>query len=705
MLDAASMQEHSSPPLDPSTARGARLALAISIALAWVNLAMAGRWASEPGALHGWRLLPYGAALAATSWVLAVAWRRTSPMSGAEARIAGLLGTAILVGAFLAAFPPGVWNEVPFHDDWPGLMQLTLNGIATLREGAIAGWHWAFLGGYPTSADLSQSLAVPAWIPIAAFGPLPGFHLFLALVTAAIPCAAACDVGSSDGRRRGVLVAAVSSIVTAGYFATVMYSGMANSTAGAAAVAIALASSHAARRGRRWGGPVLVLALTMTLYSHAAFYIYGAACLAVEAVFYRDRRGALRSAAALAIAFVAALPLHWELLRYRTWFVTNNLYFEAPPAFDWNGLARQIWYATEMLGRPDRWFNDYGGLTYVFLPVLLFVAWRDRSRTGFYAWAAIAIVVSLRLNAPQLGLVAGRQLHLLPVLVAPALAGFLAGWMRGGPIGRAALLATIALFVAVPFAKVPHVVDVTAFDPALVARIRAAEGAMVLLENNPHWDMIGDPAVRTERSRFDVHYESLLPAATGKRFFGQPQDGYHRSRFRGLSLAGGGLAGRAIGTVPHGEFSALMRRWGVKHLFVWSDASRSYLGQHPQFSQAWAEGPWREFVLDGADTRSVLTDVGSGMLSDVTAVSGRVVLHGVAAGRPVIVRTHYYPAWQATSGGQVISLSDENGQMRFDAPVTGDAIVELQYDRRTWLLSAAVASLLAGMALLARWPA
>jgi hypothetical protein len=93
------------------------------------------------------------------------------------------------------------------------------------------------------------------------------------------------------------------------------------------------------------------------------------------------------------------------------------------------------------------------------------------------------------------------------------------------------------------------------------------------------------------------------------------------------------------------------------------------------------------------------------MLSDVTAVSGRVVLHGVAAGRPVIVRSHYYPAWQATSGGRVLRLSDENGQMRFDAPITGDGIVELQYDRRTWLLSAAVASLLAGMALLARWPA
>jgi hypothetical protein len=363
-------------------------------------------------------------------------------------------------------------------------------------------------------------------------------------------------------------------------------------------------------------------------------------------------------------------------------------------------MLRQIWYATEMLARPDRWFNDYGGLTYVFLPVLLFVAWRDRSRTGFYAWATIAIVLSLRLNAPQLGLVAGRQLHLLPVLVAPALAGFVAGWMGGGRVGRAALVATVALFVAVPFEKVPHVPDVRAFGRALVTRVAEAEGAMVLLENNPHWDMIGDPAVRTERSRFDVHYESLLPAATGKRFFGQPQDGYHRSRFRGMSLAGGGLAGRAIGSVPRDEFVALMRRWGVKHLFVWSTASGGYLERHPAFSRIWTDGVWREFVLADADTRSVVTEGGSARLEGLTPIGGRVVLDDVPAGTKVIVRTHHYPAWRATIDGTAVPLFPENGQMTFTSPIDGDGVVELAYDRRPWLTIGAIAGLLWGCVLL-----
>ena len=185
--------------------------------------------------------------------------------------------------------------------------------------------------------------------------------------------------------------------------------------------------------------PLLALALTLALYSHAAFYGYATVCLAVEALFYRDWRGVARSAVALGVAFVAALPLHWELVRYPDWFVTNNLYFEAPPSFDWPGLLRQIWWATEILALPWRWFNDYGGLTHVFLVVLAWMAWRDRTRAGFYAWATLAIVLTLRFNSPQIGLVAGRQLHLLPVLVAPALAGFISRHAPGGlpaPAGR-----------------------------------------------------------------------------------------------------------------------------------------------------------------------------------------------------------------------------------------------------------------------------
>ncbi len=675
-----------------------------AMALAWANVALAGRWASEPGALHGWRLYPYLALLTLSTITLLVTWsRRRDPLTSGESRVVSAAGAGLLAAAFLTTFPLSTWSQIPFYDDWPGLLQLTLNGIDTLRHGAFVGWQWAFLGGYHTSADLSQSLAVPAWLPIALAGPNVGFHLFLAVITAAIPIAAWRDIASADGPAAGAFAGGLTAVVVSGYFATVMFSGMANSTSGAASVAVALCASHAARRGERWGGPLLIVAMTLTLYSHAAFYAYGALCLGVEALYYRDVRGGVRSAVALGVAFVAALPLHWELVRYPEWFVANNMYFEAPPRFDWRGLARQIWYAIEMLWQPGRWFNDYGGLTYVWLMPIVWMAWRDRSRAGFYAWASVAVVLTLRLNSPQLGLMSSRQVHLLPVVVGPALAGFIAAHVPGGLATRVLLSATIACFMAVPFSAVPHFPDVRAFDPALVDRISQAGGHLVLLENNPHWDMISDPARRTERSRFDVHYEALLPAATGKLFFGQPQDGYHRSVFRGHSLAGGGYRGLAIDAVPPATFAAELRRWGVQTLFVWSDASTRRLAASPLFERRWQHGPWQQFDLVDADPRSVATTAGHATLLDLTPVGGRVVMAGVPARSPVVVRTHYHPAWSAAVDGRPVALRSMDGQMAFDAPPGGDATVELSYDRRPWLTALSLATLLAGLAVSWRW--
>lgn len=701
------MRSHSSAAASGRDGRIAAAALGLTLGLAWGNLALTGRWADVPGALHGSRLPLYSALLACATigLVLAVTSRRPAvpprPCPLAATAVAGA-GLLLLVAAFLTTFPPAVWTDIPFYDDWPGLLQITLDGIDLLSHGALVGWQWNFLGGYQTSADLSQSLAVPALLPVLLFGPTVGFHLFLALVSIAVPLAVYTDLRLEGDEIAARFSAGVAAVATAGYFGTVMRSGMANSTAGAAFVALALAGSHAARRGRRWGAPLLVLALTLTLYSHAAFFIYGAIVLGVEALFLRSWRPAVRAGVALAAAFLAALPLHWELLRYPGWFVTNNLYFEPPAAFDWQGLVMQVFYATEILLRPGRWFNDYVGLTHVALPVMAWMAWRDRTRAGFYAWATLAIVVLLRFNAPQIGIISSRQMHLLPVLIGPPLAMFLLRHAPGGWPLRATLLALLAVFVAVPFSGVPHVSGVRAFDPALVDRVASRDGNLVLLENNPHWDMISAPDGETEESRFDVHYEALLPEATGQRFFGQPQDGYHRSRFRGYSLAGGGFRGRPIEDVPGGAFAGELRRWGVRWLYVWSGASRRALSTNHRFTRGWADGPWVEFQLAGADPRAVVTATGAGTIRSTTPVSGEIALRDVRRGDPVVVRTHYFPAWSAAWNGQPVALRPAGDQIAFDAPADGDLIVTLHYDRRIWLSMLAVAGLAAGWIALRR---
>lgn len=681
-------------------------ALLLSLTIAWLNLATTGRWASVPGALHGWRLPFYALALG-FSTVSALLWlRRPARAAGSGHSVPWLAagaGLAVLVGAFFSAFPPPTWRQVPFYDDWPGLMQIAADGVGLLSRGAAVGWSWHFLGGYHSSADLGQSLALTGFLPIQLFGTTIGFHLLLAAFTALVPLAVYLDLGLEHDRRVTLLATGIASLLTAGYFATVMRSGMANSTAGVGFLGLALAGSHAARLGRRWGGPLLVVALTLVLYSHAAFFVYGSVYLAIEAWFYRDWRMAIRSATALAVAFVAALPLHWELIRYPEYFRPNNLYWDAPPAFDWRGFIRNVYYATEILVRPGRWFNDYVGAAHVWLPTVVVVATLRRSRPVFYAWAALATVVMLRLNTPQLGIILAREMYAYPLLLSPALAVFVAHLPARPAVAPAVLLA-LGLFLAVPFEQVPHVPNVAAFNPALVDRVKRAPGGMVLLENNPHWNMIATPGQRSERSKFETHYEALLPAATGKRFFGQPQDGYHRSIFRDRALAGGAFRGRSILDEPMDRFAAEMRRWGVSRLFVWSNPSIRALDSSPLFRLNWRADPWREYAVADSDTRDVTTESGRGTLASYDALGGVVALDGVRAGDTVVVRTNFFPAWDAYANDVPVTLVNKEGQLAFQAPFDGTYRVELRYPRRTGWLLLAWCAVAAGCILLARWP-
>ena len=666
----------------------------VSLTLAWVNYLTTARWAGIPGALHGWRSPWYAAALVVATVVVAWwAFHPDAPAGASRTRLPLVVffaGTAVLAAAFLSGFPPRVWGELPFLDDWPGLLQIAVNGVDLLKSGAVVGWNWDFLGGYHTSADLGQSLAATAFVPFMIAGPKVGLHLLIALYTLLIPAAVYSDIRLEGSRRSAWLAAGVAGLLAAGYFGTIMRTGMANSVAGVGFAGFALVGSHAARLGRRWGGALLVLSLTLVLYSHAAFFLYAAVCLGVEAVFYRSLRGTWRSAAALGLAFVAALPLHWELLTLPTYFHPNNLYWDAPPAFDWQGLVRGVFYAIQILCLPWRWFNDYVGVTHVWLPAVVAVALLNKTRSGYYAWATLAVLALLRLNTPQLGIVLSRELFMYPLVLAPVLGALIEAVPRRPPVAHA-VVAVLFLFVAVPFMPVPHVPSVDAFNAPLVERIRQAPGQMALIENNPHWNMIATPGQRSLPSRFGVHYEALLPAATGKRFFGQPQDGYHRSTFRGNVLAGGAYRGRAIGDTDPEAFAAELRRWGVASLFIWSEASSRYLDSSQAFVLRWQADPWREYRLVDADVREVVTSSGAGSITRRDGLGASVTLVDVRAGDQVTVRTNYFPAWRADARGRDIQLFSNGGQLAFVAPAGGSYTVQLTYPKRQAL------SLLAGL--------
>jgi hypothetical protein len=681
-------------------------ALAVVLVLAWLNFLTSARWADQPGALHGWRKPWYAIALVAAT-VLTIVTRRQvgTPVRLGLAPAATLVvtGAGVLVTALLSRLPPSTWLQIPFKDDWTPLYQHAVNGAELARRGVVVGWNWGFLGGYPTSTDIAQNFAALAFVPMALLGDRLGYHVLHVALFLAVPIYVWWDLRHDD-RETGLVAAGLACFVASGFFGAIGSSGDTNSLVGVCCAGLGMIGSRAARMGRRWGGPVMMLGLTLALYSHTAFFVYGLIFLALEAVYFRDRTAAMRLVVAATVSAIAALPVHWESLRYPDYVSFNNTVYNPGAPINWSVFARTIYYNVEILALPHRWFNDYRSLANIWLPALAVVALgAERSRVGFFACAAVLTQALLRLNTSEAGAVFDRIQHMLPMLTAPALAGFVLHRAGTGKLA-VALLVVLALYVQTNFAPIRHVPDLRAFDPALIDRVAASDGNMVLVEISPHRDMDSDPHRRSPTTPFDVHFEGLLPDVAGQRFYSQMIDGWVWNVFRGQVVGAGTFAGRAIAETPRDTFVEEMQRWGVRHLFVWTDASREYLAGDTRFVDRWHGGLWSHFELRGADVRSVVTATGSARLRNLDFLGADVELTNATAGEPVIVRANYYPAWRAFLGEREVALYASGGQLAFRAPESGSYVVRLAYPRYGWLSLVGVVAFGVGAWGMARWP-
>ena len=673
-----------------------RVALLCSLLLAWLNLLLTRRWADVPGSLHGARLPWVAAALVILSLL---AWRSRSGnvRTGVFPRLFAVGALVYLLVAFFTWFPPASWAMIPFLDDWPPRFQSTVDALRQMRLGPFTGWRWSILGGYPISTDVTQDLAVWAAIPMALFGAEVGFHAIHLVLFLALPALVRLDLKvageASDVRW---LATGFAAIFAASYSYILMRSGDTNSLAGAVAALASLVAAHAARRGSRAAALGLIAALLVTNLSHRGFFLYALVFLTLDAALARDWRAGARLAIAAATAILVSLPRTWDLWLYPEFYILNNV--EAyPKPLVLGEFLRQIYYNVEMLFLPGRWINDTSGLTLVMLPVVAYTAWRAPGRIRFYAIAIIGVVVMTRFNHSTFAYALIRPLHLLPVLLGPALAWFCLR-STGSRSVALALAAFIALYTQVWFVEVPHVRSVREFNPSLIARIEASDGHLVALENAFHRDVDVDAAGVSLPTPFAAHYEVLIPEATGRHLYAGMWDGWQWTPYRTQVLANGTFRGVAIEKVPVESFVSEMRRWGVKDVFAWSAKTKAYLSSVSELQSTWSDERWEHFEIRGADVRGVVAATGSGRLDQRHPFGGSVTLDAARAGERVIVRMNYHPAWRAEFGGADVPLRNVNGQLAFESPFSGEGTVTLVYPRPLWALAVALVALLAGIA-------
>ncbi len=144
-----------------------------------------------------------------------------------------------------------------------------------------------------------------------------------------------------------------------------------------------------------------------------------------------------------------------------------------------------------------------------------------------------------------------------------------------------------------------------------------------------------------------------------------------------------------------------MRRWGIRHLLIWTEASHAYLSGAGSFVERWRDGRWSQYEFLDADVRSATSEHGSARLVHTDPLSAEVALNDVVAGDQIVVRTNFYPAWEARARAEAIPLYAVGGQLAFTAPAAGSYRVRLEYPRRRGLSILALTALLTGMVVLA----
>ncbi|MBC7224081.1 MAG: hypothetical protein H5T59_07385 [Anaerolineae bacterium] len=657
------------------------------------------------------RPAPVGAyALWGAGMALALACQPTLPNLGPVGRTLGrpwVAGGLVLAGVFAALackFPLSQWGQLVFFDDYPTLYYASVRGLATLAQGGVFGWDTRLLGGYYAVSDVNHNLAL-FLLPFAPFGMRVGYHLLIAASILAFPVLLALWV-------RKVLRDAGTTALgfwLGGFFAltvldNLLHWGMLNSFLGLDLLVTALLLWERVRERRPWAVFPLALALGLAVYAHVAFFLYALAFLGLE--FLRQPARTLARDLALAVggALVLSLPMTAHYLLYPGYFIENN-----------EAWAPQVMTATEALARSLGNLASYGNLNaYLALPVkyqalflmsvpaAAWVAWRRpgpaRGVAGYAALAAFAAA----LEVPGLTLALERLKFVLPVFLAVVWAAWAWDGRAGRP--RLAALSLVAAMVWVawpPRATWPlaHVRALRDFHPALMDQVaRLPAGEWVVWEAQSSYDLIDDPSEASPHGPQNNHLEAFLPLETDKRYLTHIQEGYHHSIYRGNVLNAGAFRGRAIREVPLEEMQALLDRWGVGHLVVWSEPSRRYFGARPDlFAPVWSDGQWTVFAYAGADPRQVLVPHGQGRLESEGAFGFRVVLEGVRAGDPVVVRQNAFPAWRAFWGGREVALYADDGRLAFHAPADGTYAVTFRYPRYARASAAALAVLAAGL--------
>jgi len=626
-----------------------------------------------------------------------------------QKRVSLFLIFIVTLALFLKMFPVASLNDYIFQDDYGVFLYKTNLDLECLKEGYLYGWEGDFLGGYPTFLNLRS--VVFLFLPLGLILPQgAAFHLFILANFLAFPFLVYLAARRFLAEEKEALLASLCSVaLLCGYRANILGYGMIPTFVSVNLFLLVLIFFADLLKGKRLSGFFLVLVLSLSFFVHFGHFVHIVLFLGVIFIFLRlvkDEMSGLtwRKAIILFVAFLFMIsPLLALLIRFKEYLVATRYWQLHPGGFSnlMSYLKETIWNA-----RPSfhRWADEGFGffvrrfhpVAVLFLPVALYNLKFVKKKTFLPSLLLIAVILFTLLSfIPSVELLMDRMNFFAP----PILAFFLAPWIYQAHKRKAYfvhfLVAVSLFFLFVGFfmtsEPVRHIRNLSDFNPKLAERIKDLKGHMILFENaaggSPLWDRSRgfDPAPRPQ-----VHMVSYAQAYAQKRLLAHPGfDPHPYHKIRDVYVVNGTYLGKSLEEYPPSKFKALLKKWGVEYLVVWSDTTSYYLFGLPEsFKSIYEDGKYVIFQFLQADPRSVVAENGQAEIAREDHFHIWLDLNSLKEGERVILRYHYFPLWRAfwLKGGreEEISLEDYQGQISFISPTSGDYKVHLAFRKEWW---------------------
>lgn len=627
-----------------------------------------------------------------------------------------MVGYVFLIACLWGRFTPSVSSYI-WHDDAPMLYAATKQGLDMLRQGGVFGWDSSLLGGFPASFECNYNLSLFGAPFMLLFGDKIGFNIMVFLSIAMFPfliymCVRIWLPGNRISAACGIYFACV---VLNGYFGDFIGNCSFNRVWGIDFYILSLIFLGAFLKSSPFAGFFLAGSLAMTCAAHLSYFVLSIFTTIIVIVLSGHKcKSLLKLVLLLAIVSMCVSPFVGELLVYRSYFgedIDHFIPLNKEVTITSVSIALMRAVSDALFHPPETWFG--------LMPIFLWMLIRSSNRmlrvlVAAYVFTAVIIYSGMQFTDQSfLRMLNGMAVP--PVIFLSALGG-MAG--DANSFFRRVVWGGILFFVIATFSlngfafkswTTPRLKDIGSYSEDFKRRIGDLKGNLILFEGQGGYNHATESKLgrRSEKWSDDVHLVGVFALETGKDLFSTGIDGFHPSVFRANAITSGTYKGKFLSEYPVEEISALLKKWGIKYLVVWSNEARSYFGhQAHSYKRIWnidtrelqragfEPVQWEIYEFLDADPRSVVVASGSGEIETGDYFTKILRMYGVERGAKVIIRTNYFPAWKAFWEKHEVNLFNEDGQLALRCPADGDLVIYLHFPKYKFLTMAAILSLL-----------